>query len=107
MNNRRLELSEELHNLLKENEYPDNVYFQPPSTSQMSYPCIRYSYDGMHTLPADNMKYIKKDRYTLIVIDPNPDCQIPDILLEHFKLISFNRSYPADNLNHFVLTLYF
>lgn len=104
---RRLQLSDELHDLLKEHGYPDNVYFQSPSTVQMEYPCIRYVRVKANATYADNLRYIEKDQYTLIVIDPNPDSQIPDILLHRFKLISEDRSYTSDNLNHFVLTLYY
>lgn len=107
MTNSRLALSERLHNLLKANDYPDNVYFQPPSTVQMDYPCIRYIRDDIHTKYADDIRYFNKDRYTLIVIDPNPDSQIPDLLLSNFPMIGFDRQYSADNLNHFVLSLYF
>lgn len=104
---RRLRLSDELHALLKENGYPENVYFQSPSTVQMSYPCIRYSRDEANSSYADNIRYIEKDKYTLIVIDPDPDSQIPDILLHHFSLISSGKLYTAENLNHFPLTLYY
>lgn len=103
----RLRLSEKLHDILRENGYPENVYFQPPSTVQMSYPCIRYKMENKPSWYADDIRYIEKDRYTLIVIDPDPDSRIPDILLKSFKLISFDREYIAENLNHFSLTLYF
>lgn len=104
---KRLQLSDELHDLLRENKYPENVYYQAPSTVMMDYPCIRYNRSDIRTQYADNKAYIQKDQYTLIVIDPDPDSQIPEILLDHFPLISFDRQYPADNLNHFVLTLYY
>lgn len=104
---KRLQLSEELHKLLSKNDYPENVYYQPPPTVSMDYPCIRYTRSDIHTQYADNRIYMQKDQYTLIVIDPDPDSQIPEILLDHFPLISFDRQYPADNLNHFVLTLYY
>lgn len=104
---RRLQLSDELHELLRENGYPENVYFQSPATVKMSYPCIRYSRSDIPAKYADNIRYMKKDKYQLTVIDPNPDSEIPDILLKHFSMINFDRPYTADNLNHFVLTLYY
>lgn len=104
---KRLQLGEKLHAILKENGYQDNVYFQSPTTVQMSYPCIRYSRQNIPAKYADDIRYIEKDHYTLTVIDPNPDSQIPDILLKSFRMISLDRPYIADNLNHFVLTLYF
>lgn len=104
---RRLQLSEELHSLLKENGYQDNVYYQPPETVLMSYPCIRYNRSNISAKYADDIRYMSKDQYTLIVIDSNPDSKIPDILLNHFAMINFDRSYSAENLNHFVLTLFY
>lgn len=104
---RRLQLSDKLHQILKDHDYSDHVYFQPPSTTMMEYPCIRYTRTDIPAHYADNIRYVEKDRYLLTVIDPNPDSMIPDILLHSFEMINFDRAYAADNLNHFVLTLYF
>lgn len=84
-----------------------NVYFQPSGTTRMSYPCIRYTRDrGQHTY-ADNKTYIYKQAYQIMYIDPNPDNDIVEKLIDHFPMISFNRSYVADNLNHDVLILFY
>lgn len=45
-------------------------------------------------------------RYTVTIIDRNPDSAIPNKVAE-LPLCSFNRFYTADNLNHFVYNLYF
>lgn len=101
--NRRLQLHEELCTILGSR----NVYFQPPGTVRMNYPCIRYQRDrGQHTY-ADNKTYIYRQAYQLIYIDPNPDNDVVDKLIDHFQEISFNRNYVADNLNHDVLTVYY
>lgn len=104
---RRLQLSEELHSLLKKNGYSENIYYQPPETVSMSYPCIRYNRTNIPAQYADNIRYITKDRYMITVIDPDPDSRIPDILLKHFDMISFEQQYTSENLNHFVLSLYY
>lgn len=103
---KRLDLSNKLHALLQKNDLPDNVYFQPPSTVQMKYPCIRYELGDISARYADDIRYTDHEQYTLIVIDPNPDSEIPGLLLQNFRLISFSRRYTAENLNHFVLNLY-
>lgn len=100
---RRLELHEELCTILGSR----NVYFQPPGSLRMSYPCIRYQRDrGQHQY-ADNKTYIYRQAYQLIYIDPDPDNDVVEKLINHFQLINYNRSYTADNLNHDVLILYY
>lgn len=83
-----------------------NVYFQPPETVRMKYPCIVYDLADIHVTHADNAAYLMRRRYALTVIDKNPDSDIPDKLLQ-LPLCSFERFYTADNLNHYALTIYF
>lgn len=99
----RLELHEELCELLGSR----NVYYQPPENLKMIYPCIRYSKSDVATKKASDRIYIKDNRYEITVIDKNPDSAIPDSILERFPYCSFDRWYPSNNLNHFVLTLYY
>ena len=83
------------------------AYFQPPQSLKMYYPCIRYNGDGYDTDHADNRNYKITRRYEGVVIDPDPDSNIPELLLNHFEMISFSGEYVADNLNHFPFTLYY
>ena len=96
----------ELHNLLKELLGSDEVYFQKPENRKMNYPAIIYSPSRPRIIHADNIKYFKKKAYSVIVIDRDPDSEISEKIseLEH---CAWERSYSADNLNHFVYTLYF
>lgn len=96
----------ELHSLLKTVLGSDNVYFQPPPTLQMKYPCIVYSRDRVDTNFANNDPYKIEKRYQVTVIDPNPDSEIPD-RVSRLRSCIFNRFYTADNLNHDVYTLFF
>lgn len=99
----RLELQSALENILDS----DHVYFQPPATIKMSYPAIVYSLDNDLHLRANNELYYHKKRYSVTVIDKNPDTTIPDSLLYAFEYCSFDRHFKADNLNHYVLTIYY
>ena len=99
----RLDLHEELCTLLG-SRY---VYFQPPSTVKMKYPCIRYSSDGVDVRHANNRVYKNIKRYEGVVIDSNPDSVIADNILAHFEMCSLGSPYIADNLNHFPFTLYY
>lgn len=84
----------------------DNVYFQPPPTVKMKYPCIRYERDNADTKFADNKPYSHAKRYLVTVIDSDPDSEIPDKVAALPKC-NFNRFYTADNLNHDVFQLFF
>lgn len=95
----------ELHAKLK--EIVDNVYFQPPGTLKMTYPCIRYEKDrGQHTY-ADNKTYIYRQAYQITCISKDPDNDISDQIIEAFEEVNFNRHYVADNLHHDVLILFY
>ena len=98
----RLELHEELKKILGSS----NLYFQPPETSKMIYPCIVYELSRIRTMHANDKSYLHTKRYTVTVIDPDPDSTIHEKLLE-FPYSSFDRFYTYDNLNHWVYTLYF
>lgn len=83
-----------------------NVYFQPPSTVKMEFPCIRYQRDGSDVQWSANFPYRLAKRYQVTVIDRNPDSILPD-QVEVLRLCEFDRWFAADNLNHWVFTLFF
>lgn len=100
---RRIELHEKLCDILG-SRY---VYFQPPESVKLHYPCIIYSLSNMNLVRADNKLYLHKNRYMVMVVDEDPDSTIHEDILEGFQYCSFDRAYTADNLNHRVLTLYY
>ena len=83
-----------------------NVYFQPPETIKMKYPCIIYHLDDYYILHADNNPYQMQKRYLVTVVDKNPDSEIKDEVAS-LPMCSFSRHYTADNLNHDVFTIYY
>lgn len=96
----------QLQTLLEEIKGDDQVYFQPPENVQMVYPCIVYSRDNADTKFAGNNPYKHTKRYQVIVIDRNPDSDIPDKIAA-LPMCTFSRFFVADNLNHDVYILYF
>jgi len=83
-----------------------NVYFQPPDSTKMLYPCIVYQRDDAITEFAGNRPYSYTKRYQVTVIDRNPDSEIPDKVAA-LPMCKFNRFFISDNLNHDVFELYF
>ena len=94
----------ELQSLLE--ELTDHVYFQPPANVQIQFPCIIYSRDGTSTDHANNGLYRHAKRYQITVIDRNPDTELAD-KIEALRYASFERAFPADDLNHYVFSLFF
>lgn len=98
----RLQLQSILETLLG-TEY---VYFQPPASVEMQYPCIVYHRDTADTRYADDIPYRRTKQYQVTVIDRNPDSLIPDKVAQ-LPLCKHRRTFPANNLNHDVFALYF
>ena len=96
----------ELGALLRKTLGSSNVYFQPPETVKLKYPCIIYTLSGEHVRHAEGVLYFHRDKYTVNVIDKNPDSEIPD-KIRALPYCTFDRFYPADNLNHFVYTIFY
>ena len=104
----RLQLHETLQNLMGGDTNPDlklTVYFQPPEEG-MKYPCIKYERSNSRALHADNLLYFFYKRYTVTVMDRDPDSLIPDQVeaLPHSRI---DRKFAVDGLNHFVFDLFF
>lgn len=96
----------DLHTVLTTVLGSDHVYFQPPESIQMEYPCIVYSRQNLNTLFADNVPYTTEKQYAVTVIDPDPDSLIPDKVAKLPKC-RFSRHFTADNLNHELYNLFF
>lgn len=99
----RLDLQTEFEDLLGSR----NVYFQAPPNIKMIYPCVRYNSSGIDSKYADNNIYNYTRRYEGVVIDPNPDSEIPYNIIQHFPMCILGSPYVADNLYHFPFTLYY
>ena len=96
----------ELHEILVKILGSDQVYFQPPETIKMKYPCIVYGRGSGDTIFADNSAYRFTQRYQITVIDRDPDSKIPEKIAD-LPMCTYDRHYNIDNLNHDVFNLYF
>ena len=82
-----------------------NVYFQPPVSVKLSYPAIVYAIKDVETTFADNRAYLKAPSYEVTLIDKNPDNVFVEAILD-IPYCTFDRHFKADNLNHYVFTLF-
>ena len=83
-----------------------NVYYQPPASVVLKYPCIVYGLSDAYTMRADDELYNHAYCYKVTLIDKDPDSIYRDRLLKLPKS-SYNASYTADNLHHDVFAIYF
>lgn len=98
---RRLKLDEELRSFIP------HVYFQPPESIKLKYPCVIYEQSNGKSTFADNWPYLFQKKYSVTVIDPDPDTPLVAAMATHFQTITMDRAYTADNLNHYAFTLYY
>lgn len=82
------------------------VYFQPPATIKMEYPCIIYKRNKRKDFFSNNHVYLGMKQYSITVVDKNPDSQIPEKVSE-MQYCAFSTHFAADGLNHDIYTLYF
>lgn len=105
--NRRLEFHDILQGVIgARSDKKPNVYFQPPSTVKMNYPCIVYGRNRIDLRYANNQLYRHMKSYTVTIIDPDPDSEIPEKVLK-LPYCRFDRHFTADNLNHDVFNIYY
>lgn len=84
----------------------DKVYFQPPSSEKMAYPCIRYERDDAWMEHADNVPYSFTQRYQVTLIDRKVESDFYSKIVA-LPLCRFERHFAVDNLNHDVFVLYY
>lgn len=96
----------ELHEILVEILGNRNVYFQPPESFKLQYPCIVYERNDYEIDFADNTQYTTLKQYSVTFIGRDPDSIIPDKLIS-LPYCRYNRQYVTDNLIHDVFILYF
>ena len=118
MTNRRIEFHYKLLDLMKQaydetskddpsvRDFSKNVYFQPPTNTMIKYPAIVYEKSYLHTKKADNSTYLQKQKYTVTVIDQDPDSVIPKYVAQLPNSIS-DRCFVSDNLHHDAFIVYY
>lgn len=100
---RRIEFHEKLVELLG-SRY---VYFQPPESLKLEYPCIVYLMSRGDTRFSDNVPYTFEVAYDVTFITKDPDSPLVKTIAMHFPKCRFDRQFTADNLNHYVYTIYY
>lgn len=82
-----------------------NVYFDPPESFKLKYPCIVYSFEGNSDRHADNDPYTRLKRYTLIYITKDADDATVDVF-DDLRYCRLSRAYTADGMWHYAYEIY-
>lgn len=93
-----------LHDALK--AIVPNVYYNPPETVKMKYPCIIYSLDDDSVRYASDSRYSSMNRYKVTLIGAPVDSSYRDILLS-MQYCTFDREYIVNNLYHDIFTIFY
>lgn len=80
-----------------------HVYFDPPESIKMTYPCFVYHFIGSDTLYANGKPYVNSEEYSVRYITKKADPDLPKAIME-LPYVSFESHYTADNLHHFMFT---
>lgn len=99
---KRLSLQKELEKLAGA-----NVYFQPPASVHLAYPCVIYNLAAGDIKRADDSVYSYTNRFELMFIYRKPNMEIVEKVMRAFPMCSVSRIYIADNLYHYAFNLYY
>lgn len=83
-----------------------NVYFQPPESKKIIYPCVVYRLDDINTRYADNRVYMGKKLYFVQHISTDPDNEFYKKMFE-LPFCSYQGRTVVDGLYHDNFNLYF
>lgn len=96
----------ELDRILRTTLGTTNVYFDPPESFKLKYPCIVYSLGGHTERFADDARYSGLKRYTLTYITRDADDPMTDTI-EDLRYCRLSRPYASDGLFHYAYDIYF
>lgn len=99
----RKELSSILSSVQERCGETPHLYFQPPESVKLEYPCILYRLRTMTNDYADNAPYRTVIGYDVTYITRSPVSEVPAELVK-LPGFGFDRYYVSDNLHHYAYT---
>ena len=85
-------------------EEEPHVYFQPPESVKMQYPCFVYHLANDNVIRSNDKPYLHKEVYDVTYITREAEPVLPEAM-KGLHNVSFNRRYVSENLNHFAFTV--
>lgn len=100
---KRIELQSKLEEILGGRA----VYFQPPASIRLQYPCIVYKVGNGDAKYADDKLYKYTHSYDVTYISKQPRIDMITTMLSTFQMCRLSTTYCSDNLYHYVFNLYY
>lgn len=82
-----------------------NVYYNPPETLKMNFPCIVYSLNYIERIDADNNMYLDFTKYKIVLISKKVDHPAVKELMK-LPLTRYSTRYTKDGFYHDAFILY-
>ena len=105
---RRLDLHHKLQSIYEKTTHQSaekKIYYQPPASVKLSYPCLIYKLIDMPVAHANNFPYKIEHMYELTVVDTDPNSPLREEIAKMF-VCRLVRTYESDNLHHYVFHIY-
>ena len=84
------------------------VYFQPPSSVSLTYPCIIYFRHRGESFHSVNRPYVYIPIYDVQVIETDPECPVSQAIGKQLEGSRYDRGWEEESLyhNNFVVNYY-
>lgn len=96
----------ELDTILRATLGSSNVYFDPPESFKLKYPCIVYGLSNHVERFSENTVYNRLKRYAITYITRDADDPMVETI-EDLEYCHLNRPYTSDGLFHYAYDIYF
>lgn len=95
-----------LHHVLEDIISSRHVYFQPPESVKLEYPCIVYNLAKVPVQHADNTVYLMNPKYVIRYISKGPDDRTKLLLVQSLG-VPIIQTYAQNGLYHYIYELYY
>lgn len=102
----RIDVQGRLETAMSMVEYTPHVYYQPPESIKLAYPCIVYGRDNFDMKYANDHIYKDMTKYTVTVMDVNPVSPLVDVL-RTIPYCRMDREFTTTGIHHFIFTLFY
>lgn len=99
----RLHLRDLLIRVMEDAGEEPNLYYQPPESIHLNYPCIIYQLKGLDSTYANDNPYIQKVSFEATYITRSSTSSVITNLGK-LSCSKFDRYFVTDNLHHYVYT---